>query len=160
MKSTKYVLAACAIASLSGVVAVRASADPVPLRAIAGISYQRAESDPLRGVGGVIAFASTAGPSHVERIDFVPVDRLISDDSDYRTLYVLDVDAAGDTNAAPIYTGTTASVAAGGSGDWEAGVAAFSAVISYDLPAGHSLAGVWRPEGGGVAHPGGYWRVE
>lgn len=153
----KLTLSLCLASALSvGALVHGAAADPPPVYAPIPAVYQPPQPDPLVSVGSIVAFASTAGASHVGKVALVPVDALACDADDYRTLYIVDVDAAGD--AAPaLYTGTTTCA---GSGDWSAGVAAFTILLAYDLPAGHTLAAMWRSSGAGTALPGGAWRVE
>lgn len=156
MKTTKYALSSLALAIVC-LVGSRVFATPPITVPLAGIAYQAPQASPLASFGSLVAFASTAGPSHVGTISFVPVDRLYCDATDYRTLDVVDIDAAGNMYGSSLYSTSTTCA---GTGDWTAGAASVTAPISYDLPAGHSLAAFWQPAGAGVAVPSGSWRVE
>lgn len=156
MKTTHLALAALSVLATCGALASRASADPVPIFGLAGLALQPAEPNPNTTVAAAIAFASTAGASHVERVAFVPFDHLYCDSTFFRSVEIFDADAAGDVTA-PLYSSDTSCT---GTGDWTAGAAALSVTLSYDLPAGHTLYATWHAAPYGVALPAGAWRVE
>ena len=157
MTRTPIALVLAASLACIGGVAGRATANPAPTVPATVPVYQRPEADPLAGNGAIVAFASTAGPSFITSIAFIPVNETSCSSTDYDTLDVYDVDAAGDVSGAALYSGAASCA---GSGDWSAGRPAFVLPIAHALPASHTLAAIWRPVGAGMALPGGAWRVE
>lgn len=158
MKTTIPILSAIVLcACLQASSAAMPPPPPEPMLPLAGIAYQTAEANPTKPLGSIIAFASSFGASHIEQVSFIPVDELHADSDNYRSLWLMEVDTNGDFVGGPIFATTTQP---SGTGDWTAGRAAVSVTIDYTLPAGHTLMGTWRPNGGGTPLPGGAWRVE
>jgi hypothetical protein len=156
MNSTRFALSTLSALTLVGMLAARASADPTPIYGAVVPVYQPAEPSAMQPIGAAMAFASTLGASHIERVAFVPFDGLTCNATNLRSVDIFDVDTNGDVTS-PIFSGDTSCM---GTGNWTAGKVAVSATLSYDLPAGHTLYASWQPSGTGVALPAGAWRIE
>jgi hypothetical protein len=122
-------------------------------------AYQPANASLTAASAAFIAFAPGAAPCLITQVEFIPLSSLTANNTNFRTIDIWDFNEAGSPVGSSLYSGTTKITGTNASGDWNAGVAAFTAPLVYALASGHRLVAMWGHGGAGIAFPDGAWRV-
>lgn len=111
--------------------------------------------------GCILAFAAIEASSHISGVQMFADNAKTASDSDYVTWILWDVAEDGTHVGSGLASGSTKTIASGGSGDWVAGQIAIDTAWSGDIAAGHRLVVEWDTTTHTVAGtvPGGFWRT-